>query len=76
MSTQARQPAGVPTGGQFAATARAESGITLTPDRAAAQAAATTHRRPAAGIPMLPTQPAGPDLITGVPAHLKPGGAS
>lgn len=40
-SAQARQPAGVPVGGQFAATARAETGPTLTvvPDEAPAPAA-------------------------------------
>ena len=44
MTTLARQPAGIPTGGQFAATDRAESAVTLSGDNAARDAAIQAAR--------------------------------
>lgn len=67
---QSRQPAGTPVGGRFAVTARAEATTTLSPGMAVA--AFVPARRPqAGGWEPMPSRPAGPDLITGLPEHLR-----
>lgn len=63
IDTQARQPAGVPTGGQFAATARAEPGFHLPPEVRIPIAAVATVRDTSVPLPPWPGEL--PDPVVG-----------